>query len=83
MKTAAHHLKVPWQESNKHFLKNEITIPEEIFNEQKERERLIPKIKASHSARIRFEELEALGECCGRTKVDPFMRLAGAAAKKN
>jgi putative transposase len=51
--------------------------------QQKERERLIPKVKeihreskASYGARRISEELEALGEWCGRTKASTLMKLA-------
>ena len=56
---------------------------------QRERDRLIPKVKAIHreskesyGARRIAEELEAQGESCGRTKAGTLMRLAGVEAKQ-
>lgn len=61
----------------------------EKSTQEKERERLVPKVKeihresrASYGARRISEELEAQGECCGRTKASTLMRLAGVAAKQ-
>ena len=56
---------------------------------QRERDRLIPKVKAIHreskesyGARRIAEELEAQGESCGRTKAGTLMKLAGVEAKQ-
>jgi transposase InsO family protein len=56
---------------------------------QKERERLIPKVKeihrqskSSYGARRISEELEAQGESCGRTKAGTLMKLAEVEAKQ-
>ena len=56
---------------------------------QRERDRLIPKVKAIHrqskesyGARRISEELEAQGESCGRTKAGTLMKLAGVEAKQ-
>ena len=56
---------------------------------QKERSRLIPKVKAIHrqtrgsyGARRVSEELQAEGESCGRTKATTLMKLAGIEAKQ-
>ena len=56
---------------------------------QKERDRLLPKVKAIHhqtkqsyGARRISEELEAQGESCGRTKAGTLMKLAGICAKQ-
>ncbi len=59
-------------------------------NQQKERERLIPKVKeihrtskASYGARRISEELKSQGESCGRTKASSLMNLAGVVAQPN
>jgi putative transposase len=56
---------------------------------QKERDRLLPKVKAIHrqtkesyGARRISEELEAQGESCGRAKAGTLMKLAGICAKQ-
>lgn len=56
---------------------------------QKERDRLLPKVKAIHrqtkqsyGARRISVELEAQGESCGRTKAATLMKLAGVCAKQ-
>lgn len=56
---------------------------------EKERERLVPKVKAIHNqvrgsygARRISEELTAAGEQCGRAKAATLMRLAKVAAKQ-
>lgn len=56
---------------------------------QKERSRLIPKVRAIHQqtrgsygARRISEELRAEGESCGRTKAATLMSLAGVEAKQ-
>ena len=56
---------------------------------QRERDRLIPKVRAIHreskesyGARRIAEELEAQGESCGRTKAGTLMGLAGVEAKQ-
>ena len=56
---------------------------------QKERDRLVPQVKAIHrqtkqsyGARRISEELEAQGESCGRTKAGTLMKLAGVYAKQ-
>ncbi len=56
---------------------------------QRERERLIPKVKKidkeakqSYGARRIAEDLEAQGESCGRTKAGTLMKLAGVEAKQ-
>ena len=56
---------------------------------QKERDRLIPMVKAIHhqtkqsyGARRISEELEAQGESCGRRKAGTLMKLAGVYAKQ-
>ena len=56
---------------------------------QKERSRLIPKVKANHrqtrgsyGARRVSEKLQAEGESCGRTKAATLMKLAGIEAKQ-
>ncbi len=56
---------------------------------QKERERLISKVKeihrqsrASYGTRRISKEPESQGESCGRTKAGTLMKLAGAAAKQ-
>jgi len=57
---------------------------------QKERDRLLPKVKAIHhqtkqsyGARRISKELEAHGESCGRTKAATLMKLAGVCAKQS
>ena len=56
---------------------------------EKERDRLIPKVKEIHKdvrgtygARRISEELTAKGESCGRTKAATLMKLANVAAKQ-
>ncbi len=56
---------------------------------EKERDRLVPKVKAIHSqvrgcygARRISEELTAAGESCGRAKATTLMRLAKVCAKQ-
>ena len=56
---------------------------------QKERERLIPRVKAIHKqtrksygARRISKELEAQGESCKRSKAGTIMKLAGVVAKQ-
>lgn len=58
-------------------------------NRQRERERLIPKVKVIHErargsygARRISEELTATGESCGRTKAATLMQLANISAKQ-
>ncbi len=58
-------------------------------NRQKERERLVPKVRAIHcqtkgsyGARRISQELKSQGESCGRTKAGTLMKLAGVKAKQ-